>query len=141
MILSVWHARKAGIGALSTCGLSVARTRKLLQQPLKTGLVTSGIFRILPFVKDGRAESVHNCSRALAGSGWADQTVEAQVAQAGRADDVGYFQRRAEQEIELAQSAAHPAAVRAHYDLAGYYLDHVYNGSDSAVRPRNRFEQ
>ncbi|HEX8642941.1 MAG TPA: hypothetical protein VF702_03405 [Allosphingosinicella sp.] len=50
---------------------------------------------------------------------------------------MGYYQLRAEQELELATFAAHPAAVRAHYELAGYYLDYVYNGSDSPVAPRN----
>ncbi len=41
-----------------------------------------------------------------------------------------YFERRAEAELELAEQAVHPAAVRAHYLLAGFYLDQVY-GSDS----------
>lgn len=37
-----------------------------------------------------------------------------------------YFYDRAEAELELAQSAEHPAAVRAHYLLAGHYLDRFY---------------
>ena len=41
-------------------------------------------------------------------------------------DDSHYLEKRAEQEIELAQSATHPAAVRAHYLLAGHYLDKLY---------------
>lgn len=40
--------------------------------------------------------------------------------------DSDYFLERAEAEIALAQSARHEAAVRAHYELAGYYLDRVY---------------
>ncbi|MDF0488431.1 hypothetical protein PX554_09835 [Sphingomonas sp. H39-1-10] len=40
--------------------------------------------------------------------------------------DRAYFHRRAEQELSQAQRAADPAAVRAHYHLAGYYLDLVY---------------
>jgi hypothetical protein len=42
-----------------------------------------------------------------------------------------YFERRAEAELELAQQAVHPSAVRAHYLLAGYYLDQVYGGGQS----------
>ena len=41
--------------------------------------------------------------------------------------DKDYFERRAEAEIEAAQGASHAAAVRAHYELAGYYLDLVHN--------------
>jgi hypothetical protein len=37
-----------------------------------------------------------------------------------------YFYDRAEQELEFAQSANHPSAVKAHYILAGYYLDRFY---------------
>lgn len=39
-----------------------------------------------------------------------------------------YLETRAEAELSLAQSAAHPAVVRAHYILAGFYLDRLYNG-------------
>ncbi len=42
-------------------------------------------------------------------------------------DDPDYFQQRAEAELELAQAAKHAAAVRAHYLMAGYYLDRVHN--------------
>ena len=42
-------------------------------------------------------------------------------------DQRSYFQARAEEEIEAAQSASHPEAARAHYLLAGYYLDLVHN--------------
>lgn len=50
--------------------------------------------------------------------------------------DKDYFERRAEAEIEAAQRASHAAVVRAHYELAGYYLDLVHNpearaGSDA----------
>jgi hypothetical protein len=38
-----------------------------------------------------------------------------------------YLYRRAEQELQQAQRAEHPAAVKAHYVLAGYYLDKVYS--------------
>lgn len=47
-------------------------------------------------------------------------------------DEKTYFQDRAEAEIELAQKADHPGAVRSHYLLAGYYLDLVH--SDGIVR-------
>lgn len=49
---------------------------------------------------------------------------------AGMMESVGnesaYLYLRAEQELELAQRSEHPAAVKAHYMLAGYYLDRVY---------------
>jgi hypothetical protein len=40
--------------------------------------------------------------------------------------DLTYLYARAEEELELAQQAEHPAAVKAHYLLAGHYLDGVY---------------
>lgn len=43
-----------------------------------------------------------------------------------------YLYLRAEQELEQAQRSAHPAAVKAHYLLAGYYLDRVYGPEDEA---------
>ena len=50
-----------------------------------------------------------------------------------KARDRSYYIRRAEAELALAQSAAHPAAMRAHYHLAGYYLDKVYGRIESAT--------
>lgn len=41
-------------------------------------------------------------------------------------DESAYLYQRAEQELELAQRSEHAAAVKAHYMLAGYYLDRVY---------------
>jgi hypothetical protein len=41
-------------------------------------------------------------------------------------DEDDYLLARAEAELELAQRSSHPGAVRAHYLLAGYYLDRVY---------------
>jgi hypothetical protein len=40
--------------------------------------------------------------------------------------DRAYLEERAEAELSMAQAAAHPAAVRAHYLLAGFYLDRLY---------------
>lgn len=37
-----------------------------------------------------------------------------------------YFERRAEAEIALAQSAQHRRVVQAHYELASAYLDRVH---------------
>jgi hypothetical protein len=37
-----------------------------------------------------------------------------------------YFERRAEAEIALAQSARHRRVVQAHYELASAYLDRVH---------------
>jgi hypothetical protein len=42
------------------------------------------------------------------------------------ADDLAYFERRAEQELDLAQRSLHPEAVKRHYLLAGLYLDRIY---------------
>jgi hypothetical protein len=42
-------------------------------------------------------------------------------------DDRDYFRQRAEAEIEAARAAGHPGAARAHYLLAGYYLDLAHN--------------
>ena len=41
-------------------------------------------------------------------------------------DDVEYFERRAEAELELARSASHRRAVQAHYELASAYLDRIH---------------
>ncbi len=41
-------------------------------------------------------------------------------------DDANYLYQRAEEELELAQAADHPAAVKAHYTMAGRYLDSAY---------------
>jgi hypothetical protein len=41
-------------------------------------------------------------------------------------EDKHYYERRAEAEIELAQSATDERAVRAHYELACAYLDVIY---------------
>jgi hypothetical protein len=49
-------------------------------------------------------------------------------------DDQVYFYERAETELELAQRATHPLAVRAHYIIANHYLDRCYGG---AVVPAN----
>ncbi len=42
-------------------------------------------------------------------------------------EQVAYLESRAEQEIEAAQASSDPRAVRAHYLLAGYYLDLIHN--------------
>lgn len=41
-------------------------------------------------------------------------------------DDMSYFVRRAEQQLELAQQADHEQVVTAHYELANLYLDRAY---------------
>ena len=40
--------------------------------------------------------------------------------------DSDYYQRRAEEEIVLAQQANHFRAVQAHYELASAYLDRIH---------------
>lgn len=42
---------------------------------------------------------------------------------------MGYLERRAEAELEAAQSATHPKAVHAHYVLATLYLEMVHASS------------
>jgi hypothetical protein len=37
--------------------------------------------------------------------------------------DPDYYERRAEEQLELAQSSLVPSAVKAHYDLANLYLE------------------
>lgn len=49
-------------------------------------------------------------------------------------DDASYYYRRAEAELEMAQTAQHPAAVKAHYLLANHYLDNLHAlGPDEAA--------
>jgi hypothetical protein len=45
-------------------------------------------------------------------------------------DDRAYFEERAEIELQAAEASEHPDAVRAHYLLAGYYLDRVHGDGD-----------
>lgn len=49
-------------------------------------------------------------------------------------EERAYFRQRAEEEIEAAQRAGHPDAARAHYLLAGYYLDLAHNPSTHPSR-------
>jgi hypothetical protein len=51
--------------------------------------------------------------------------------------DKDYFEERAEAELSMAQAAAHPAAVRAHYMLAAFYLDRLHFPDDTAVGSPN----
>lgn len=44
--------------------------------------------------------------------------------------DRNYFYKRAEAELKMAQAARDPSAVRAHYTLAGHYLDRAYGGNE-----------
>ena len=44
-------------------------------------------------------------------------------------DDRAYYYQRAAAEISMAQRATGPQAVRAHYNLAGHYLDQAYGGT------------
>lgn len=51
-----------------------------------------------------------------------------------RHSESDYLERRAEEELEAAQAAAHPAAVRAHYTLASAYLERLYGHSPSPAQ-------
>lgn len=48
-------------------------------------------------------------------------------------DEMSYFVRRAEQQLELAQQANHEQVVHAHYELANLYLDKAYSDSAPSV--------
>jgi hypothetical protein len=48
-------------------------------------------------------------------------------------EDLAYFEKRAEIELDLAQKAGHVNAVRAHYMMAGFYLDRVYGEPDGSA--------
>ncbi len=56
-------------------------------------------------------------------------------------DDRAYFQVRAEAELKMAQAAQNPEATRAHYTLAGHYLDRAHRGdgerNQSFLPPRD----
>lgn len=47
--------------------------------------------------------------------------------------DDSYLHDRAEAELKRAQQAEHPAAIKAHYMLAGYYLDRLHGGSHDTL--------
>jgi hypothetical protein len=51
-------------------------------------------------------------------------------------DERSYYRSRAEEELWAARSADHPDAARAHYLLAGYYLDLAYNPDAARDHPR-----
>ena len=48
-----------------------------------------------------------------------------------------YLQKRAEAELECAEHASHPAAIRAHYLLLGYYLNKLFPDGDSPSEVRD----
>ena len=47
--------------------------------------------------------------------------------------DQSYFYQRAEQELKMAQATEVPQAAKAHYVLAGNYLDLVYGPKDEKI--------
>ena len=49
-------------------------------------------------------------------------------------DDLNYYEKRAEAEIEMAQRATHASVVRAHYELATAYLDRIYGEGSQAAQ-------
>lgn len=48
-------------------------------------------------------------------------------------DDEAYFERRAEEELELAQQATTVEATEAHYRLANLYLERVHADGPSEL--------
>lgn len=55
-------------------------------------------------------------------------------------DDPDYLERRADDAIRLAQSAQHPAAVRAHYVMASNYLSRLHAHDDDCPQPSNNLQ-
>lgn len=53
-------------------------------------------------------------------------------------DESEYLKRRAEAATQLAQHAAHPRAVRAHYAMASAYLDRLYPSPEPQHRTSER---
>ena len=47
------------------------------------------------------------------------------------AEDLEYYEQRAEAEIALAQLADDSRAVQAHYQLANHYLDRIYGEAEA----------
>lgn len=72
--------------------------------------------------------------RAMSGTGMSRASAAARR-RSLPADDADYFQMRAEQELDCARAATSAEAARAHYLLAGYYLDHVYNRVGAPPKP------
>ena len=52
------------------------------------------------------------------------------------ADDLDYYERRAEAEIELARHARDSRVVQAHYELANIYLDRIHGERSEGDDPR-----
>ena len=52
-------------------------------------------------------------------------------------NDHAYYYQRAEKELLMAQKAESPESVKAHYTLAGYYLDMVYRPTCEEAPVRN----
>ena len=48
-------------------------------------------------------------------------------------EEMDYYERRAEAEIELAQRARHVRAVQAHYEMASAYLDRIYGETPASA--------
>ena len=46
-------------------------------------------------------------------------------------DELDYYERRAEAELELAQRATDSRAVQAHYELASIYLERIHGSAEA----------
>lgn len=53
-------------------------------------------------------------------------------------DEQAYFHRRAEAELRMARRVSGPEATRAHYALAGHYLNIAFGGEPAAATPATR---
>jgi hypothetical protein len=47
-------------------------------------------------------------------------------------DESSYYEMRAEEALDLAQQAVHPAAVRAHYGMAELYIERMLDSRAKA---------
>ncbi len=54
--------------------------------------------------------------------------------------DRDYYYQRAEAELALAQQSANEDVVKAHYELAGYYLDLVYGHAEQGTHAERQEE-
>ena len=46
--------------------------------------------------------------------------------------NLAYYQQRAEAELQMAQRATDPAVGKAHYQMAGFYLDRIHGDGEDA---------
>jgi hypothetical protein len=53
-----------------------------------------------------------------------------------RAEELSYWEQRAEEQIRLAQRASDTRVVQAHYELASAYLEMIFGLGEDGTPPR-----